>query len=157
VVQKPIDTKKPITLNEETLNTQCSLATCCRPIPGDDVLGFIEDDGHIVIHKRRCPQAVKLKASLGQRILAANWETNRQLSFLAHLSIRGIDRIGLLSDVTNILSHDMDVNIHKLSIEVNDGIFEGEIFLYVHDVDDVKTIRQNLHKVEGLSSVTRLE
>lgn len=152
-----IDTKKPITLNEDTLQNHYTIADCCHPIPGDDVLGFVDDNNRIVIHKRQCPVAAKLKASRGTRIVAAYWDTHRQLSFLAHLSLKGIDRIGMLSDVTSILSKELDVNIHKLTIEVNDGIFEGNILLYVHDVEDIKTIKRNLQKVPGLTTVTRIE
>ncbi len=152
-----IDTKKPITLNEDTLQNHYTIADCCHPIPGDDVLGFVDDNNRIVIHKRQCPIAAKLKASRGTRIVAAYWDTHRQLSFLAHLSLKGIDRIGMLSDVTSILSKELDVNIHKLTIEVNDGIFEGNILLYVHDVEDIKTIKRNLQKVPGLTTVTRIE
>lgn len=152
-----IDTKKAITLNEETLQKNYIIASCCCPIPGDDVLGFIDENSRVIIHKRQCPEAEKLKASLGSRILAAEWDTHRQLTFLAHLSLKGIDRIGLLSDVTSILSRELDVNIHKLTIEVNDGIFDGEIIIYVHDVEDIRTIKRNLQKVEGLSSVTRIK
>ena len=152
-----IDTKKPITLNEDTLQNHYIIADCCHPIPGDDVLGFVDDNNRVVIHKRQCPIAAKLKASLGTRIVAAYWDTHRQLTFLAQLSLKGIDRIGMLSDVTGILSKELDVNIHKLTIEVNDGIFEGDILLYVHDVEDIKTIKRNLQKVPGLTTVARIE
>lgn len=151
-----IDRKKPIKLNEETLKNNYIIADCCKPIPGDDVLGYIDDNGRVVIHKRQCPVASKLKASYGTRILAANWDTHKQLFFPVNLGIKGIDRIGLLNEVTEILSCELDVNIHKLSIEVEDGIFEGKIQLYVHDVEDVRVIVSNLKKVKDLQTVTRI-
>ncbi|MBQ0061171.1 MAG: bifunctional (p)ppGpp synthetase/guanosine-3',5'-bis(diphosphate) 3'-pyrophosphohydrolase [Bacteroidales bacterium] len=149
-----IDKKKPITLNEDTLENSFIIADCCNPIPGDDVLGYI-DQHHIIIHKRQCPIAAKLKASYGSRIVAAQWDTHKKLFFPVNITISGIDRIGLLNEVTGILSRELDVNIHKLTIEVNDGIFEGQIQLHVHDVEDVMNIVSNLKKVEGLKTVAR--
>jgi len=154
--EKPIekiDLKKTIQLNEETLKSTYTIAECCHPIPGDDVLGFIDENNHIVIHKRQCTVASRLKASFGPRILAAKWDTHKQLFFPVSLNIKGTDRIGLLNEVTEIVSRKLDVNIRKLAIEVSEGIFEGEIQLYVHDVDDVQTIIKN---VKNLQSVSRM-
>lgn len=157
--EKPIETidlKKTIQLNEETLKSTYTIAECCHPIPGDDVLGFIDENNHIVIHKRQCTVASRLKASFGPRILAAKWDTHKQLFFPVSLNIKGTDRIGLLNEVTEIVSRKLDVNIRKLAIEVSEGIFEGEIQLYVHDVDDVQTIIKNLKNVKNLQSVSRM-
>lgn len=154
--QEVIDLKKTIQLNEETLKNYYSIADCCKPIPGDDVLGFLDTNNKVIIHKRSCPVAAKLKAGYGPRILAAQWDTHKQLFFPVNINIKGIDRIGLLNEVTEILSRKLDVNIHKLTIEVNDGIFEGEIQLYVHDVDDVNAIISNLKNVKDLKSVSRV-
>lgn len=157
--EKPIekiDLKKTIQLNEETLKSTYTIAECCHPIPGDDVLGFIDENNHIVIHKRQCTVASRLKASFGPRILAAKWDTHKQLFFPVSLNIKGTDRIGLLNEVTEIVSRKLDVNIRKLAIEVSEGIFEGEIQLYVHDVDDVRTIIKNLKNVKNLQSVSRM-
>jgi len=151
-----IDLKKTIQLNEETLKNTYTIAECCHPIPGDDVLGFVDENNHIVIHKRQCAVASRLKASFGPRILAAKWDTHKQLFFPVSLNIKGTDRIGLLNEVTEIVSRKLDVNIRKLAIEVNEGIFEGEIQLYVHDVDDVQTIIKNLKNVKNLQSVSRM-
>lgn len=151
-----IDFKKTIQLNEETLKNHYTIADCCCPIPGDDVLGYLDSNNKVIIHKRQCPVANKLKASFGPRILSAQWDTHKQLYFLANINIKGIDRIGLLNEVTEILSRKLDVNIHKLTIEVNDGIFEGQIQLYVHDVEDVQTIISNLKNVKNIKSVNRI-
>lgn len=151
-----IDFKKTIQLNEETLRNHYTIADCCCPIPGDDVLGYLDSNNKVIIHKRQCPVANKLKASFGPRILSAQWDTHKQLYFLANINIKGIDRIGLLNEVTEILSRKLDVNIHKLTIEVNDGIFEGQILLYVHDVEDVQAIISNLKNVKNIKSVNRI-
>lgn len=112
----------------------------------DDVLGYIDDNNRIVIHKRQCPIAAQLKTSFGNRLLAVEWETGKALNFPVNVYIKGIDGIGVLNQVTQVISQQLNVNIHKLNIESNDGIFEGRIQLYVHDVDDVNTICTNLKR-----------
>ena len=135
-----IDTKKALKLTEDAIRRNYTMASCCNPIPGDDVLGYLDENGRVVIHKRQCPVATKLKSSYGNRILAADWDTHKALSFPIFLYIKGIDDVGLLNQITQIISQQLNVNIRKLSIESNDGIFEGKIQLFVHDVEDVRTI-----------------
>ena len=127
----------------------------CHPIPGDDVLGYIDTTGKITIHKRQCPIAAKLKSSYGNRIIATQWDTHKQLSFLVNINIKGVDRMGLLSDVTQIISHQLNVNIRKVTIETVEGIFEGNIQLYVHDVDDVHAIIAELKRIDSIQEVIR--
>ena len=141
----------------KTIQKNYVIAECCKPIPGDDVLGYIDDNNRIIIHKRQCPLATKLKSSYGNRLLAVQWETGKSLYFPVNLYIKGIDHIGLLNKVTEIISQQLNVNIHKLTIETNDGIFEGRIQLFVHDVDDVRTISTNLRKISEVKTVTRIE
>jgi GTP pyrophosphokinase len=133
------------------------MADCCHPIPGDDVLGFIDDNDKVIIHKRQCPVAAKLKSGYGNRIIATEWDTHKKLSFLVYIYIKGIDSVGLINEVTQVISRQLNVNIRKLNIETNDGIFEGKIQLWVHDVEDVKTICTNLQKIENIKSVSRIE
>ena len=154
---KEIDRKKPLELTEDTIQESYIIADCCKPIPGDHVLGFIDDDNRIVIHKRQCPVAARLKSSYGNRILAAKWNTHKKLYFPVNLRLEGIDGVGVLNSITEVISRQMNVNIHRLSFETNDGIFEGDIQLYVHDVEDVTTICKNLKKVEQIKSVSRVE
>ena len=152
-----IDKKKIIKLTPDAIQKNYILADCCKPIPGDDVLGYIDDNNRIVIHKRQCPIAVQLKTSFGNRLLAVEWETGKALNFPVNVYIKGIDGIGVLNQVTQVISQQLNVNIHKLNIESNDGIFEGRIQLYVHDVDDVNTICTNLKKIDHIKKVTRIE
>ena len=152
-----INTKQILKLTEETISKNYIMADCCHPIPGDDVLGYIDEQNRIIIHKRQCPVAAKLKASYGNRIIATEWDTHKELSFLVTIYIKGIDCMGLLNEVTQIISRQLNVNIRKLVIETNDGIFEGRIQLYVHDVDDVRTICNNLKQVQNIKQVTRIE
>ena len=133
------------------------MAECCHPIPGDDVLGYIDENDRIIIHKRQCPIAARLKSSYGNRILATEWDTHKELSFLVNIYIKGIDAMGLLNEVTQVISRQLNVNIRKLAIETTDGIFEGNLQLYVHDVDDVKTICNNLKQIQNIKQVTRVE
>lgn len=152
---KKLDKKKVLKLTEDSLGGDYEIADCCKPIPGDHVLGFINDEGNIVIHKRQCQVAARLKSSFGNRILAAEWDTHKKLYFPVRLYLEGIDGVGVLNAITEIISRQMNVNIHRLSFETNDGIFEGNIELYVHDVEDVNTICKNLKKIEQIKKVTR--
>lgn len=153
-----INPKKVLKITEDAIQKNYIIATCCSPIPGDDVLGYMDENGKIIIHKRQCPVAVKLKTSYGNRIIAAKWDTHKSsLSFLVNLYISGIDSVGIMSDVTQVISRQLNVNIRKLNVETNDGIFEGKIQLYVHDVDDVKRLITKLQKVPNVKKVNRVE
>ena len=148
-------TKQILKLTEETIQKNYAIADCCHPIPGDDVLGYLDTKGKITIHKRQCPIAAKLKSSYGNRIIATQWDTHKQLSFLVTINIKGVDRLGLLSDVTQVISRQLNVNIRKLTIETVEGIFEGNIQLYVHDVEDVQAIIAQLKRIDSIQEVIR--
>ena len=157
----PIDKKKTLILNEETIG-RYTFCDCCHPIPGDDVLGYIEPSlngekgaGHIVIHKRQCDVAKRLKASDGNQIIAVKWDTHGKLSFPATLHIVGFDRVGVLHQITGILSGQLNINIHSIHIETNDGLFTAEINLGVHDVRDIQAICKDLKKIEEIEEVKR--
>ncbi|WP_373259990.1 RelA/SpoT family protein [Bacteroides xylanisolvens] len=155
--KEKINPKQVLKLTEESLQKKYIMAECCHPIPGDDVLGYVDEHDRIIIHKRQCPVAAKLKSSYGNRILATEWDTHKELSFLVYIYIKGIDSMGLLNEVTQVISRQLNVNIRKLTIETEDGIFEGKIQLWVHDVDDVKTICNNLKKIQNIKQVSRVE
>ena len=152
-----IDKKKTIKLTPDAIQKKYILADCCKPIPGDDALGYIDENNQIVIHKRQCPIASQLKTSFGDRLLAVEWETGKALIFPANIYLKGIDGLGILNQVTEIISQQLNVNIHKLHIESKDGIFEGRIQLFVHDVEDVDTICENLKKIANIKKVIRIE
>ena len=155
--KEKINPKEILKLTEESLQKKYIMAECCHPIPGDDVLGYVDENDRIIIHKRQCPVAAKLKSSYGNRILATEWDTHKELSFLVYIYLRGIDSMGLLNEVTQVISRQLNVNIRKLAIETNDGIFEVKIQLWVHDVEDVKTICNNLKKIQNIKQVNRVE
>ncbi len=152
-----VDKKKILKITPDGIQKNYILADCCKPIPGDDVLGYIDDNNRIVIHKRQCPIATQLKTSFGNRLLAVEWDTGKALDFPVNIYVKGIDGIGVLNRVTQIISQQLNVNIRKLNIESVDGIFEGRIQLFVHDVDDVNSICSNLKSVENIKRVTRIE
>ena len=150
-----IDKKKPLILNEETIKRYV-ICDCCHPIPGDDVLGYIDKEQQIiVIHKRQCDIAKRLKASDGNHILSAQWDIHGGVSFPATLHIAGFDRVGVLHRMTAILSQQLNVNIHSLHVETGDGLFSADIKLGVHDVSDLQTICQDLKKIEEIQEVSR--
>ena len=151
-----IDRKKAINLTDDNLNSSYIIADCCHPIPGDDVLGYYNEDKHIVIHKRSCPHANTLKSSHGDRILAAKWETHKQLYFAVPIQIKGIDDMGVLHEITTIIYQQLNANIQKMHIESNDGIFEGTFWINVHDVEDVKNICENLKKIKNIKTIARI-
>ena len=150
----PIDRKKTLLLSEETMK-RCIICDECHPIPGDDVLGILDDDGRITIHKRQCAIADKLKTTGGNRILAAEWDTHNQLYFPATIHLNGIDRLGVLHSITGVLSQQLNINIRQLHIETNDGIFYAEIQLEVHDVEDLTGICQDLKRIAEIEDVKR--
>ncbi len=151
-----VDLKKPLSLTDYNLKKSFIIADCCRPIPGDDVLGYYDEDKHIVIHKRNCPVANTLKSSHGNRILAATWDTHKQLYFAVPIQIKGIDDIGVLHEITAIIYQQLNANIQKLNLESNNGIFEGTFWINVHDVDDVKKICDNLKKIKQIKTIARI-
>lgn len=154
VLPEDFNKKKPIYITDENIH-QFVFKPCCHPIPGDDVLGYIDGKNHIEIHKRSCRVASKLKSSYGNRILDAKWDMHKQLLFDATLSIRGIDRIGMLNEVTNLISEHFDVNIHKLTISCDEGIFSGVFELLIHDRADLEKIIKELKTIKGVQEVNQ--
>lgn len=151
-----IDKKQALILTEDTISGQYTLSDCCKPIPGDPVMGFIDDNNHIFIHKLQCPTAARLKSSQGNRVLAARWNTNKVLLFPVNIYLKGIDKVGLLNQITQVISKLLNVNIRKLEIESDDGLFEGKVQVYVHDTDDVAVIIDNLKKIPDVKTVARI-
>jgi GTP pyrophosphokinase len=133
------------------------LAKCCNPIPGDDVFGFVTVNEGIKIHRTSCPNAVELMSNYGYRIIKAKWTSQTELAFLAGLRITGTDRVGLVNDVTRIISNELKVNMRSITIDTNDGIFEGNIMLFVHDTTHLETLMRKLYKVDGIVNVTRFD
>lgn len=154
-VDDKLNRKKPIFISEKNINGYI-FPTCCHCIPGDDALGFIDNRGHIEIHSRNCTVATKLKASFGNRILDAKWDMHHQLYFDATVHVRGIDRPGMLRDVAEMLSDKLGLNMKRITITSDNGIFDGTIELGVHDAEEIDIITENLRQVDDLQEVNRV-
>ena len=155
IVPEKFNRKKPIYLTDENI-TQFLFPDCCHPIPGDDVLGYIDNQNRIEIHKRACPVANKLKASYGNRILDVKWDMHKRLFFDATIRLGGIDRRGLVNEVTRVISNQLNVDIRRLTFTTEDGIFEGSIDLRVHDREDVHQIIDKLKEVDDLKEISQI-
>ncbi len=155
IVPEKFNKKKPIYISEENIN-QYKFPGCCHPIPGDDSLGYINNKNQIEIHTRACPVAAKLKTSYGNRIIDIKWDMHKILYFEASIRISGIDRVGMLNEITQVISSQMNVNIHKVTITCEDGIFDGSIELRVHDRENVQSIVDNLKKIPDLKEISQI-
>jgi len=133
------------------------LAKCCTPIPGDDVFGFVTVNEGIKIHRTTCPNATELLASHGSRVVKAKWTSQHEVAFLTGLKVRGTDRVGLINDVSKIISEELKVNMSSMSFHTDSGIFEGEIMLYVNDTRHLEQLMHKLEKVEGVVKVSRFD
>lgn len=147
--------KEAVVVTDDNIST-FNYPTCCHPIPGDDILGFITDNKQITIHRRDCNVADRLKTSYGNRIVDAVWKMSHKTLFEATIMIKGIDRKGILHDVAEIISKQMDINIRKVTVSSDEGIFDGVIELRVHDRNEVNDIMENLKKIDDLKEVTSL-
>lgn len=156
VVDSNFDRKQVLTLNEDTVQNRYTLCDCCKPIPGDTVMGYIDNGGHIIIHKLQCPIAVKIKANQGNRVLAANWDMHRVLLFPVTIYVKGFDKLGLLHKMTEVISQLHEINIRKLEIECEGGIFECTIQMFVHDTREVDEIVKALGEIQDIKEATRI-
>jgi len=152
---RQINRKKTYTLEEADYQTKYIAASCCNPVPGDEVLGFIRDDGHLEIHRRSCKKALTIKTRFGDRIISCRWAGHKAFSFPGSIEIKGIDRMGILNDITNVITKDLSVNIRKLVIDASGGVFTGVIEVIVHDLDDINFLSSRLQKIKGIQSVKR--
>ena len=152
-----VDKKAMHKLTEEAMRDRYMLAPCCQPIPGDEVVGYVEKDGSISVHKQHCPVVMKLKSSHGNNIISAEWATHKAMSFLAYLEMTGVDEVGVISQLTRIVSDEYKVNIQMLHIETKDGIFKGYLTLYIHDVEDLNILIGKLRSMKSIRDVKRIE
>jgi GTP pyrophosphokinase len=152
-----IDRKQTIILSEENIGKTFQLAPCCKPIPGDDVLGFVDQSEMLIIHKRACKIAAKLKSNHGERLVSAQWATHKMMIFEEIIEIKGIDRKGIMIEILKIISDNYGVNIKKINIETIDGIFIGRFHILVHDTEDINNICNNINKIKEVKSTQRIQ
>ena len=146
-----------IIFGESSDKIMYALANCCKPIPGDDVFGFVTTGKGLTIHRTNCPNAAKLLANYGHRIVKTKWAKNKEISFLTGLRILGMDDVGVVNKITNIISGDMKINISAITIESTEGVFEGSIKLFVHDKEELDELVKRLKSLNGIHSVERFE
>ncbi|MBC7401476.1 MAG: bifunctional (p)ppGpp synthetase/guanosine-3',5'-bis(diphosphate) 3'-pyrophosphohydrolase [Mucilaginibacter sp.] len=144
-------------IGEDMQKIDYKLANCCNPIPGDDVFGFVTVSDGIKIHRTNCPNAAKLMANYGYRIVKARWTNQQELAFLTGLRIVGIDDVGLINKLTTVISHDFKVNMRSITVDSDNGIFEGSIMVYVNDTLHLDNLIKRLKTVNGVTDVTRFD
>jgi GTP diphosphokinase / guanosine-3',5'-bis(diphosphate) 3'-diphosphatase len=134
-----------------------NLANCCKPIPGDDVFGFVTTGKGLTIHRTNCPNAAKLLSNYGHRVVKTKWAKNKEISFLTGLRIIGLDDVGVINKITNLISGEMKINISALTVEAREGVFEGNIKVFVHDKDELDDLVERLLYLSGIQSVERFD
>ncbi len=156
---KKVKTKDSDTLliGEDMQKIDYKLSNCCNPIPGDDVFGFITVNEGIKIHRTNCPNATKLMSNYGYRIVKAKWTSQKELAFLTGLQITGFDDMGLINNLTTVISSDFKVNMRSITVDSNDGIFEGTIMVYVNDTEHLDNLISRLKQVKGVIQVNRFD
>ncbi|HYW97122.1 MAG TPA: RelA/SpoT family protein [Bacteroidales bacterium] len=142
-------------INEEERNY--TLARCCNPIPGDEVIGYRDEEDNVIIHQSRCENAVRLMSSEGNRVIPVKWTTHKILSYLARIHLNGYDKFGVYNNITTVISKELSVNIRTINLHGHDGVFEGTIDLYVHNTSDLNNLIMNLIKTKGVESVHRVD
>ncbi len=145
-----------ITITDDSLNGEHVIAPCCQPIPGDDVLGFMEDNGVISIHKRDCPEAEALKAKHGQQLYVAEWKVTDKHSFPCTIFIEGIDKVGMVIEILLVISQKFRLNIGRIDLTSKDGIFSGNVRIYTHSANEVEELCKELRAIEEVNVAQRL-
>ena len=146
-----------IIFGESSDRIKYTLANCCKPIPGDDVFGFITTGEGLKIHRTNCPNAARLLANYGHRVVKTKWAKNKEISFLTGLKIVGLDDVGVIHKITNLISGELKVNISAMTIEANDGIFEGNVKVFVHDKEELDNLVNQLLSLPGIERVDRYD
>ena len=146
-----------IIFGESSDKIKYSLAKCCNPIPGDTVFGFVSTGKGLIIHRTNCPNAARLMANYGPRIVKTKWAKNKEISFLTGVKIIGMDDVGVINKITNIISGELKINIAALTIESGEGVFNGSIKVFVHDKEELEELVDRLKHLNGIHEVERMD
>ncbi len=152
-----MDNEHAFMITDSNEDIKYRVANCCKPIPGDDILGFNNDREIIVVHKTTCPRALRLMGRHGDRIVTVKWKSHKVMAFLATIELQGIDKMGILHDITRVISGDFSVNMRALSINSLDGVFMGTIDFYIYNLEDLEDVIKKLKKIKGINKVRRIE
>jgi guanosine-3',5'-bis(diphosphate) 3'-pyrophosphohydrolase len=155
--QKASKTTELIIFGESSDKIKYKLAQCCQPIPGDDVFGFITSGEGLKVHRTDCPNAAQLLSHYGHRVVKTKWAKNKEISFLTGVRILGLDDVGVIQKITNVISGDLKMNMRSISIDTKDGVFDGTIMVYVHDREELDELCQKLGALDGINTIERLE
>lgn len=156
LVAKTKGSGNKLVIGEDQQELDYTLATCCKPIPGDNVFGFVTVSDGIKIHRNNCPNATQLMSNYAYRIVKAQWQSDELLEFMAGVRFTGIDDVGLVYNITNTISQELSVNMKSIGFESHDGIFSGEVMLFVHDTDHLSSLIEKLKDVPGVLTVERI-
>ena len=146
-----------LVIGDDLQKLDYKLSPCCNPIPGDDVFGFVTVSEGIKIHRVNCPNAIKLLSNYAYRVVRAKWLNDELISFLAGIKITGTDELGIVNNITKVISNENNVNMRSINFDTDDGIFEGTIMIYVHDTKHLNHMIENLKKVKGVNKVERID
>ena len=146
-----------IIFGEASDKIQYTLANCCKPIPGDDVFGFVTTGEGLKIHRTNCPNAARLLANYGHRVVKTKWAKNKEISFLTGLRIIGLDDVGVIHKITNLISGELKFNISAMTIEAKEGVFEGNVKIFVHDKEELDELVNRLIALPGIERVDRYD
>ncbi len=146
-----------IIFGESSDKIQYTLANCCKPIPGEDVFGFVTTGEGLKIHRTNCPNAARLLANYGHRVVKTKWAKNKEISFLTGLKVIGLDDVGVIHKITNLISGEMKFNIAAMTIEASEGIFRGNMKIFVHEKDELDELVQRLMALHGIDKVERYD
>ena len=155
-IEKPqINVKETYVLHRDEAGANFKIASCCSPIPGDSVLGFINDDNEVEVHSIDCPRAMALKSSYGPRIVSTRWDVQTG-SFLARIHIEGIDRFGILQELTSMISSHLAIDIRKLDIEAEKEVFHCDLWINVADSEIANDLCSKIKTINGVQTVSRI-
>ena len=155
--QIPKKDSELIIFGESSDRIKYSLAKCCNPIPGDSVFGFVSTGKGLIIHRTNCPNAAQMMANYAHRVVKTKWAKNKEISFLTGIKIIGMDDVGVINKITNVISGELKVNIAALTIESGEGLFEGTIKVFVHDKEELAELVERLKQLNGIQTVTRFD
>ena len=135
----------------------CIRDRCCNPIPGEQVVGYLSTEDHVIIHKAKCNELAKYLSNQGEKIITVEWTKFKKQSYLTRLLLEGIDRLGVVNQVTTIISKEHNINMRSVKFETDEGIFKGDLFLYIHNSEDLNNLISQLKKIKGIENVSRIE